>query len=462
MGFFPAAAAVLIMALGTPAAPATQQLTVKLNPVTIAPGQEYVSTSLTGTLKVKSTAKHRVDFRIDLGTAADLVELAFEGFPGIIIAASEDEDPCRESGPVRDCSLTTRPAGGFLVPMGVFSVKTKPGVKAGDSGTIAVTSQLDGGPKTASTSRVRIGEGVNLTNIGTHSATPAPGRTATIMPRVRNTGRTTAHGAALYFQLSRQLIQTNAGNCFYGSMVTCVFDTDLVPGATYQLSRPVTLYAPVDSAQGSTTFATYLGWMTPAEWEDQRDVYQALAGRSGSGPKITLVPVSAAVGAPQTDPDYKDNAGGIGFAVVGRRRLDVAVMLSRPAPLRPGTSTKVTLGVINRGSATLYPSIFENNYLTVGLQAPVGITLTSADRRCQNDFSTARVLFCSMPYEGSIRPGGRASFPVTATATKAFTGGRMQARVDPALASLQLVAARGNDVITYGMGKMGRGVDPRL
>ncbi|GIE19965.1 hypothetical protein [Winogradskya humida] len=410
------------MSAGGPAsaAPALPRLKTMLGPITIAPGTEDFTTDLAGVLAERDdpVRAHRVRYTIDVSDVDDLVTLTFGGYADDIIVAS-GPSPCALEGSVFRCARSgVRPSAGFVLELGFFEVTSSDTAVPGDSGTIKVTARVDDGPATVSTSVVRIGETVDLASTGDLRVSAAPGRTARISPGVRNAGKATVTGTVLALQMPRELIATDASNCYYEEQVYCVFDRDLVPGRSYALSEPVELRPPADSAQGSRA-ELMMQWLTTAAWEDWQAMFDGLPGKPGTGDPITLVPAAAAAGLPQVDVN-SDQYAGVVLTVTGKHPPKLVV--TAPAvTIRPGKKATIRVGVRNDGPGTLR-SLFDNNWLMTRIKLPKGVKATTRDRRCLAEYGTTGSFTC-WTSEGTIAPGEAVSFAFTVTAGRRFAGG---------------------------------------
>ncbi|MEV4640746.1 hypothetical protein AB0J80_25730 [Actinoplanes sp. NPDC049548] len=435
------------------AAPAPPRLNTVFDPITIAPGtpEDEYTANLYGLLaeREQPVRVHRVAYTVDVTDAADLVSLSFAGLATDIITASafdDDESPCVLKGTVFRCVRTgVRPSAGFIVQLGFFEVTPAPGAEPGDTGRISVTARVDDGPVTTSTSQVRIGENVDLAAVGGATVSAAPGHTATFRPRVRNVGDKAAEGAVLSLPFPRDVVVTDASNCFYGYAVYCVFDTVLEPGRTYGLSAPVTVRPPGDAAVGSRADAQ-LRWMTPSLWEDWLTAFKgSLPGKAGTGEPLTLVAQASAAGIPQVDIGSDNDYAVVKLTVTGSRRPDLAA--KAPAvTLKAGGTTTVRIAAVNRGPGTLYPALFDNTMILTSLTVPKGVTASTTNSRCWSNGGDTRRWQCS-PAKEKVAPGGSETYTFRLKAARSFTGGTGKVRVSGFFsAPLDAPANRANNV----------------
>ncbi|MEV6599128.1 hypothetical protein AB0M36_20060 [Actinoplanes sp. NPDC051346] len=426
--------AMVLIVLSTAASPASAAVAHRLNtvldPITIAPGtpEDSYLASLSGVLAQRDVPArpHRIAYTIDLTEVADLVELGFEGIQDVIVAAAAEEDPCQLRGTIFHCLRTgVRPAAGWVIMLGSFSVTPTSNARSGDGGQITVTARVDEGPITTSTSQVRIGESVDLATLNKEKVSAAPGRAVRVSPRVRNVGTAPVRGAVLGIWADRKLIDTDASNCFYSYQIFCVFDTALAPGRTYALATPLVLRTPADAAAGSRADVG-LSWLTPALWEDQKKILHGLQGKPGRGTALRLVPAAGAAEVPQVDVDGDNDQGLVQLTVAGSRRPALAI--SAPAvTLAPGRTATVRFGITNRGPGTLYPTLFGNTALSTWLTLPKGVTVAKADKRCYPEF--ARSEWSCHQGDAALPAGHATTFVFRLTAAKGFTGASARVEV---------------------------------
>ena len=256
----------------------------------------------------------------------------------------------------------------------------------GDTGTITVKARADNGPITTETSRVRIGQGVDLTAVDEGPRTVAPGASAVLRPQVRNTGPRDVKGLILrVYGDDSSLTDTNFGNCVYDYDydITCTFDTTLESGSTYALSAPFTVKAPHDAVAGSRS-RIYTQWDTLADRQDWR-LMRWPGARQGTGAKLKLKELVSAATAdvPQTDIDGYDNATQTTVTVTGGQPVDVAAVGATITGL-PGETRTIEVGAVNHGPGTLHYPQFFNNRPWVTVRLPLGVAVVRADKRCQS------------------------------------------------------------------------------
>jgi hypothetical protein len=322
---------------------------------------------------------------------------AVAAFADVTVEGEADEVSCSTDGPLVRCTLAgphriigVPDDGGFglvTVASALIRVAPKPGATPGDTGALTITGQADDQPTTTRTSTVRIGEGVNLTAIDQAPRSVPAGGTAALRPQVRNTGTRAVQGVTLMMSgAERVLADTDFGNCTYGYVVACTFDTTLAVGQTYRPSAPFPVQVPRDAAVGSRTGVS-AQWLTVAQWQDWQDMADGLpSGRQGSGPDLELSQLATAAAVPQADVDGDDNGTFARVTVTGGRRTDV-VAVGATVAAQPGETRTIDVGLVNRGPGTLLDPPFYNNSPDVRVTLPSGLSVVRADKRCSPLFS---------------------------------------------------------------------------
>lgn len=317
----------------------------------------------------------------------------------IAVEAADFGVTCSTTGPVVRC--TTGPhriievpesgSFGFMTSGSVrLSLTAKTGAVAGDAGTVTVTAKADDGPTTTETTRVRIGEGVNLTAVDAPPQSVTPGGSVALRPRVRNTGTRDVQGLTLVANGDEALADTNFGNCTCGGgLIACSFDSTLAAERTYEISKPFTVRIPRDAAAGSET-GMFVQWLTNAEWEDWQDNFDGLLDdlRPGTGSNLELAEVaaSAAADVPQADINGDDNGSATTVTVTGGRRADI-VAVGAKLPGTPSEVHTIEVGLINRGPGALRYPPFVNNLPWTAVTLPPGLNVLKADERCSAPFA---------------------------------------------------------------------------
>ena len=440
-----AVAVAAIVSLGSPAgaAPAgTVEANVFLRNLTLAAGGPTVGEDLAVFLSSDRDGwASEVTFTVDVAAVTAVADVTVEPEgPDVTCSASGSVTRCAAPGPHRVIDVPDNGSFGVIaIPSVLISLTARAGAATGDTGALTVTASADGGPVTTRTSRVRIGEGVNLTAVDARPRSVAPGVSVELRPEVRNSGSRDVGSVALVLTDGSALEGTNFGNCVYGDSTVCTFDTTLTAGRTYRISEPFTARAPRDAVAGSEA-GTDVQWLTGAEWEDLRDEGNWPAdARQGTGPGLRLTEVASRAGAqaPQADIDGDDNGASLTFTVSGARRADIAAIgatITGP----PGAERTIGVGLVNRGTGTLRYPPFLNNLPGVHVVLPPGLAVVRADERCvdlsaedpagpppPSAAATGAVppLYLCTPETFKLAPGRRLTFAFTVKVTSAARDG---------------------------------------
>ncbi|MGC4768747.1 LPXTG cell wall anchor domain-containing protein [Micromonospora sp. DT44] len=226
----------------------------------------------------------------------------------------------------------------------------------GDSGDLVVSFEAAGGKRGSYTSRVRVGEGVDLAGGPFTEHSSKPGGKVSVPLAVSNVGDKTITGFVAVFDLPYPIrTKDRFSNCVYSDdhLISCQFDEEIPVGegltGTLNLELARDAYAP-------TNLSGYAQFMTVADFEDLTRVREAVGARGGargSGPKLTLTSAPSRMRqADQTDvgPGY-DYTGWI-IKVTGRNGTDLAA-IGATLKGRAGAVVTATVGFRNNGPATL-------------------------------------------------------------------------------------------------------------
>ncbi|SCE79088.1 LPXTG cell wall anchor domain-containing protein [Micromonospora chokoriensis] len=257
----------------------------------------------------------------------------------------------------------------------------------GDSGDVAVSFQAAGGRQGSYTSRVRVGEGVDLAG-GPHTTVSSkPGGTFGVPLAVTNVGERTVTGFVAVFDLPYSVRTTDRfSNCLYSGdhLLSCRFDEEIPAGSgragTLDLALARDTYAPTNQA-GSAQF------MTTADFEDLTRVREAVGARAatpGSGPELTLAEApSRARQADQTDVDPGNGGTGWTITVTGTNGTDLAA-IGAALKGRAGAVATATVGFRNNGPATLDTVNADHEAAThTDVELPPGTTAVEVPENCQ-------------------------------------------------------------------------------
>ncbi|MET7371636.1 LPXTG cell wall anchor domain-containing protein [Micromonospora arida] len=226
----------------------------------------------------------------------------------------------------------------------------------GDSGDVAVSFQAAGGRQGSYTSRVRVGEGVDLAGGEFTNLSAKPGEEFTAPLVVVNAGDKTVNGFVAVFDLPYSIrTKDRFSNCRYSDdhLVSCQFDVDIPVGTG--LATTLNLELAKDTYAPANHFG-YVQFMTTADFEDLTRVRAAVGARAatpGSGPKLTLAEAPGRVRqADQTDVGLGNDYTGWTIKATGKNGTDLAAI---GATLKgaAGAVVTATVGFRNNGPATL-------------------------------------------------------------------------------------------------------------
>lgn len=203
----------------------------------------------------------------------------------------------------------------------------------GDSGDVVVSFQAAGGRQGSYTSRVRVGEGVDLAGGPFTTFSSKPGGKVAVPLAVANAGKKTVKGFVAVFDLAYSIrTRDRFSNCLYSDdhLVSCQFDEEIPVGegvaTTLNFELAKDTYAP-------TNQSGYAQFMTKADFEDLTGVQKAAgarAGTRGSGPKLTMAEApSRARQADQTDVGPGYDYTGWTIKVTGTNGTDLAAIGDR-------------------------------------------------------------------------------------------------------------------------------------
>ncbi|MEU8152660.1 LPXTG cell wall anchor domain-containing protein [Micromonospora sp. NPDC048986] len=257
----------------------------------------------------------------------------------------------------------------------------------GDSGDVAVSFQAAGGRRGSYTSRVRVGEGVDLAGGPFTSLSAKPGGKFTVPLVVANAGDMTVTGFVAVFDLPYSIrTRDRFSNCRYADdhLVSCHFDEEIPVGTglatTLNLEFGKDTYAPANHSG-------YAQFMTTADFEDLTRVRTAVGTRAatpGSGPKLTLAEAPDRVRqADQTDVGPGNDHTGWTIKATGENGTDLAAI---GATLKgtAGTVVTATVGFRNNGPATLDKTNGDFEAAThTDVELPPGTTAVEVPDSCQ-------------------------------------------------------------------------------
>ncbi|HET6214543.1 MAG TPA: hypothetical protein VFE14_16885, partial [Micromonosporaceae bacterium] len=208
-----------------------------------------------------------------------------------------------------------------------FTLAAGPLAVAGQTGELSVTTSGSDVIGATHTSKVTVGEGVDLVASLGPELTSAPGGQLTGTFVVGNAGASPVFGAVLRVFEPYALPPTQRhSNCMYrgDDVVSCGFDTVLEPGKAYRAEMAFEVRT---DTQAPSNQAVQNLWLTPADWADSAAALVrdgGSLGTPGTGPALALVETTAAGGAapaaatlPQTDVTPEDAFSFFEVAITG-------------------------------------------------------------------------------------------------------------------------------------------------
>ncbi|WP_433346158.1 LPXTG cell wall anchor domain-containing protein [Micromonospora sp. CA-111912] len=257
--------------------------------------------------------------------------------------------------------------------------------KTDDSGDLKISLQVAGRERARYTSRIRIGEGVDLAGGPSSEFVVKPGGAFEAPLVVSNVGEKAVKGVVAFFDLNYAIrTKERFSNCLYNEdhLIACQFDEEIPAGEgrattlNYQLGKDT--YAP-SNQYGNAWFMTY------ADFEDLFDLREeagAKAAMHGSGPKLTLrdVPTKANRAA-QTDTDPSNNFTEWTVKVSGRNGADLQA-IGDTVKGKAGAVVTATVGFRNNGPATLDHIRSGSDVTFVDVTVPTGTTAVEVPFEC--------------------------------------------------------------------------------
>ena len=367
----PAAAAAAALALTTPAfAAAAATLDISLADITVGVGAE---TRIDPVLSADRT--------VTVTGAAITYQLS--GVDGVSLVRPEFGD-CTLTSPTE---LTcTDPFELELGPDGTAGsfeagLKAAGSAVAGATGTLKATFSADGAEPVSTTAQVKVAEAVDLTAGRSTEISVKPGAAFNAELTVTNTGTKVVRGAGVLFYTDYAFETTKRfKNCVYrdDKASGCLFEGNLAPGATYQVTLPYRLRKDT-AAPGSD--AGEFQWLTAGDYAAQRPAGGNRAGTAGTGPELRLQPVAKAKAAPQTDTDPDDNWQSLTVNAKGKQGSDVAAVGAKVSGAA-GATVQATVGLRNNGPATIDSSRSGEPASMAVVTVPSGTTVVTVPAGC--------------------------------------------------------------------------------
>ncbi|WP_018352377.1 hypothetical protein [Longispora albida] len=275
--------------------------------------------------------------------------------------------------------------GKYPYGFGVGTITAAEQAKPGAVGTVKTTFSSSATPDKATTSKVTVGQAVNLVAGPGTRVDAKPGDTVKAPWGVRNSGKTAVDGVVLLTRIDPVIAPAQRySNCSYSdapgeNVAVCTFSTVLAGGREYQLGQPTEYKLPADmeAPGGSWGMVT---WMTPADWQVEQSTWmRELKFTPGTGGKLELVEKQAQTHAvPQTDENDADNWSWLSIRLTGKNPVDLAG-IGATATGKAGDVVRVKVGVKNNG-----PAVRDWSGAAFGFRvtAPAGATFTEVPKRC--------------------------------------------------------------------------------
>ncbi|WCN81671.1 LPXTG cell wall anchor domain-containing protein [Micromonospora sp. LH3U1] len=299
--------------------------------------------------------------------------------PGVLV--------CKEPGEVVLHEMVPPGSGIYRNATKQVRIALTEGAQLGDSGDVAVSFQAAGGRQGSYTSRVRVGEGVDLAGGPYTTVSSKPGGKFTVPLAVANVGDETVTGFVAVFDLAYSIrTRDRFSNCLYSGdhLVSCQFDEEIPVGTgletTLNLELAKDTYAP-------TNQSGYAQFMTKADFEDLtrvRETAGARAATRGNGPKLTLAEAPGRIRqADQTDVGPGNDYTGWIIKATGTNGTDLAA-IGATLKGRAGAVVTATVGFRNNGPATLDRTNADYEAAThTDVELPPGTTAVEIPDSCQ-------------------------------------------------------------------------------
>ncbi|WP_328341449.1 LPXTG cell wall anchor domain-containing protein [Micromonospora sp. NBC_00421] len=369
------------------ATPALAAPTVEIRPyfqdTTLAPRSPGVSRVLI-LYADRPTALSDVSVRYDYRSLAGKITVAAERAmdctapePGVLVCKEPDGIDITEGLP-----------GSGIYRSGTEPVRITATDEAmvGDSGDVKVDLLVAGQRRGSYTSRIRVGEGVDLAGGPDTSHSTPPGGKVAVPLVVANVGDKAVAGFAAVFDLPYAVLAPGRfSNCLYNDdrLFSCQFDEEIPAGGrlatTLDLRLGKDTYAP--STQSASAY-----FMTRADFEDLYRVQKEAGARAaipGSGPRLALTDASTqSRHADQTDVGPGNNYTSWSIKITGRNGTDL-VAVGDTVQGGAGAVVTATVGFRNNGPATLdrVNGDYEAATHTV-VELPPGTTATEVPDNC--------------------------------------------------------------------------------
>ncbi|MFC8297413.1 LPXTG cell wall anchor domain-containing protein [Micromonospora orduensis] len=326
----------------------------------------------------ESTVLNDVSVRYDYRSLAGKITLAGERSDDCA-ADGEGVLLCREYLPLAVDELY----GGFFNQI-VIAPTDK--AATGDTGELKISVKTADKEIASYTSRIRVGEGVDLQAGPDATATAAPGGKFQAPLAVFNAGTTEIDGFVALFDTDYGIrTKERFDNCLYAEdfLFACEFD-EKIPAAgsatttlNYELAKDT--YAPGREY-------SYAWFMTPADFEDLLGVREEAGAektRRGTGKTLSLKTVSTArkARAVQTDTNPDNNISGLRVDVTGENGADLEAV-GATLTGKKGVLLTAALGFRNNGPATLDYIRSDSQVTYIDMTVPAGTTAVEVPFEC--------------------------------------------------------------------------------
>ncbi|MCG5467723.1 LPXTG cell wall anchor domain-containing protein [Micromonospora sp. LAH09] len=256
----------------------------------------------------------------------------------------------------------------------------------GDAGELKISVKSADKAVASFTSRIQVGEGVDLAGGPDTRVKAAPGGAFEVPLVVRNVGKTDVKGVVALFDTDYGIrTKERFENCYYEEdfLFACEFDQTIAAGTggtttiNYEVAKDA--YAPGTQGGG-------IWLLTPGDLADLNDVREkagAKAARKGAGKKLSLAPLAGARGARalQTDTDPSNNHSSVRVEVTGKNGADLEAV-GATLTGKKGAVLTAALGFRNNGPATLERIRDEADVTFVDVTVPNGTTAVEVPLEC--------------------------------------------------------------------------------
>ncbi|MEU8295991.1 LPXTG cell wall anchor domain-containing protein [Micromonospora sp. NPDC048909] len=369
-----AVAAAVVTAAGTPtsAAPASD-FELYANDVLVAPGG--APQPLTVRFSVEEPSLHAT------------VTVDQSGVKGARVSKPIG-DHCTQAGEILTCTLWNYPGDTGRTYMLDLTVMADGTGEIGQAGELEFTATTSNGLTSTYRSKVTLGEAVNLAADQELRLRAEPGDTLAPNLTVTNVGDKPVHGFVMEVNPQYALApQRRYENCEYQpddleSPFVCFFDDVLQPGTALRVPDDFALKVRADVWAPDEYHGT-VHWMTPDEWQNQRQVLGPL-GQKGTQGVLKLEPAAIAARAkqhPQADTDPYNSWTRLELIVTGGQRADVAAV-GATLNATVGTTVPMTVGYINNGPAVISNGGDRTPYASATATIPKGTTVVKAATNC--------------------------------------------------------------------------------